>query len=268
MRWTVRKLEAAAVVAEVEIFKFFLLVMARVSGLMVSAPILGSGSYPVIAKIAFTGLLAFLITPMLPALGEPIAEEALAFSLIAAVEFLIGLIMGFVMSLVFAAIQVGGQIMDMQTGFGMMNVFNPALETQFPIFGFFLFIIAVLYLLLMNGHHKMIEGLIYSYEHVPLGGFVVRPELVFQAGKWGGQMFADGLMIAAPVATAMLLAYVTMGILGRVVPQIHLFIVGFPVTIALGLFLMGVILNVYLSVLDGMFDRMFRNVETLIHGMG
>lgn len=256
------------VVAEVEIFKLFILVMARVSGLVVSAPLIGSGNYPIIAKIGLTALLAFIITPTLPMLDAPIPEEGFPFSLLASGEFLVGILLGFVMTIVFAAIQIGGQIMDLQTGFGMMNVFNPALETQFPIFGFFLFILAVLYLVLIDGHHKILEGLVYSYEHVPIGGLVVRPALFTEVMRWGREMFVDGLMIAAPIGAAMLLAYITMGILGRVVPQIHLFVVGFPFTIGLGLFLMSLTIGMYLQILDGMFTRMFRNVETVVHGLG
>lgn len=255
-------------IAEVEIFKLFLLVMARVSGLVVSAPVIGSGNYPIVAKIGLTALLALIITPTLPMLDAPMPEEGFPFSLLASGEFLIGLLMGFVMSLVFAAIQIGGQIMDFQTGFGMMNVFNPALETQFPIFGFFLFILGVLYLILIDGHHLILQGLVYSYEHVPIGGLVVHPALSAEATRWGTEMFADGLMIAAPIGAAMLLAYITMGLLGRVVPQIHLFVVGFPFTIGLGLFLMSITVGMYLQVLDGMFARMFRNVETVVHGLG
>ena len=114
----------------------------------------------------------------------------------------------------------------------------------------------------------MIRALVATYEHVPVGGFVVRPELMYEVATWGQAMFVDGLMIAAPIAAAMFLAYATMGMIGRVVPQIHLFVVGFPLTIATGLFLTAFILGVYVRLLDGMFGRVFHNVETLIRGMG
>ncbi len=254
--------------AEVEIFKLFLLVMVRFGGLMVSAPVLGSGNFPMIAKVGLTAMMALIVTPMLPVLGEALPEAALPFGLMAIGEFLIGAMIGFVLTIMFAAIQVAGQLMDMQSGFGMMNVFNPAMETQFPIFGFFLFIIAVMYLLILGGHHIMIRALVMSFEDIPVGGFVARPELLIEVSRWGRAMFLDGLIIAAPVTAAMLLAYTTMGLLGRVVPQIHLFVVGFPVTIATGLLLMAVILGIYVQVLDGMFFKMFRNVETLVRGMG
>ena len=253
---------------ELEIFRLFLLVLARFSGLMVSAPFLGSGNFPMTLRAGLAGMMALLVTPVLPPLAGPLPGGGLEFAAMAAGEMLIGLIIGFVMTLTFAAIQVAGQIMDMQTGFGMMNVFNPALDVQFPILGFFLFIIAVLYLLATDGHHMMILGVMNSYEHVPIGQFGMEPSLLLEMSRWGRQLFVDGLMIAAPVSGAMLLAYITMGFLGRVVPQIHLFVVGFPITMAGGLLLTALILGVYIQMLNGMFYRMFENVETVIHGMG
>ena len=253
---------------ELELFKLFALVLVRVSGLMVSAPVLGSSNFPLVAKIGLTAGTAALITPVLPVLDTPLPTDVLAFATMAIGEFIIGLILGFVISILFAAVQVGGQIMDLQTGFGMMNVFNPAMETQFPIFGFFLVIVAVLYLLVINGHQMMLLALARTYDHVDIGGFVVRPEMMWEISTWGTSMFVDGVMIAAPVATAMMLAYVSMGLLGRLVPQIHLFVIGFPVTIATGLFLAAAILGIYISVLDGMFERLEEHMGILIRNMG
>ena len=258
--------------AEVQVFKLYLLVLMRFAGLVVSAPTLGSGNLPPQFKVGLAAFTALLVTPVLPAMTDDLPVHPLAFGLMAGGEFLIGLMIGFVMMLVFAAIQVGGQIMDMQTGFGMMNVFNPALETQFPIFGFFLFILAVLQLLLINGHHEMLRAVVHTYEVIPLGELSVRPAVLLEVSRWGRAMFLDGLMIAAPIAAAMLLAYVSMGIMGRVVPQIHLFVVGFPITIALGLLITGLSLQYFLFLLggdtrSGLFGDMFRNVDTLIRGL-
>ena len=254
-------------VFEIEVFKLFIIVAARVSGLVVAAPVLGSRNYPVIAKIGLVALVAMLIAPTLPARSEPLPSDPVAFAVLGGSEFLIGLVMGFVMTILFAAIQIGGQIMDMQTGFSMMNVFNPALETQFPIFGFFFFIVAILYFFTLNLHHYMLKALAASFDQLPPGGLTLHPQLMLEAQRWGNAMFIDGLLIAAPVAAAMFLAYVTMGLLGRVVPQIHLLVIGFPVTISIGLFLVAFSISLYLGLLDGLFYQMFRNVETSIKGM-
>ncbi len=260
---------------EVELAKVFLLVFVRFSGLIVSAPILGSNNFPVIGKIGLTGLSALLVTPTITALDQPLPAEGFEFALMAAGELMIGLAIGLIMTLVFAAIQIAGQIMDMQSGFGLMNVFNPALETQFPIFGFFYFILAVLYLLIipippngMSGIHMMIVGLVSSFEHIPLGGLAPDPNLLWTVTTWGSAMFFNAAVIAAPVAGALMLAYVTMGLMGRVVPQIHLFVVGFPLTIATALLVVSLTTGIYLKLLDGLFYEMFRNVETLINGLG
>lgn len=254
--------------AELEIFKLFLLVMVRFSGLMVSAPVFGSGNVPIIVKAGLSLFGAILITPTLPALNVGLPDEPISFAVLAVGEFLIGLLIGFVVGLVFAAVQTGGQVMDMQTGFGMMNVFNPALEVQFPIFGFFLFIIAVLYMLVTNLHHLMLVALAHTFEVIPIGGFMAEPALLWEISRWGNAMFIDGLIIAAPVAAAMMVAYVTMGLIGRVIPQIQLFVVGFPLTIGTGLFITAMSIGVYVQILDGMFDRTFERVDLLIRAMG
>jgi flagellar biosynthesis protein FliR len=255
-------------IAEIEILKVFLLVMVRFSGLILTAPVLGSGNFPVIAKIGLVGMFAFIVTPTLGTLDAPLPAGTMEFTIMAMSELIIGMVIGLVMTLAFSAIQIAGQIMDMQSGFGMMNVFNPAMETQFPIFGFFYFILAVLYMLITNGHHMMIRALASTFDHIPLGGLSPDIGLIGQLSTWGSLMFYDGLLIAAPVTAAMLLAYVSMGIMGRVVPQIHLFVIGFPITIATALLVVALTVDVYLNYLDSMFFKMYQNVDTLIQGLG
>ena len=252
---------------EVEVFKIFILAFTRFSGLIVAAPILGSNNIPVRLKVGLAAFSAIVVSPVIPALDTTLPSDPLTFAAYGAGELMIGLTMGFAMTIVFAAIQVGGQLMDMQTGFGLVNVFNPALGTQVPIFGFFFFILAALYLLVLDGHHQMIIALARTFEKVPLGGFVAQPGLFREVSLLGSVMFYDGLIIAGPVAGAMMLAYVTMGIVGRLVPQINLFVVGFPITIALGLTLVAFIIQVYLLVLRGMFAEMFRFVSDMVNAM-
>jgi flagellar biosynthetic protein FliR len=254
-------------IAEVEIVKVFLLVAIRFSGLILTAPLLGSANFPIVAKVGLIGSFSFLVTPLIGELDHALPSDALSFGVMGIGELMIGLVIGLVMTLAFASIQVGGQLMDMQSGFGMMNVFNPAFETQFPIFGFFYFILAVLYLLIINGHHLMIFALAATFDTIPLGGLSPNVDLIGHMSTWGTLMFYDGLLIAAPVIAAMLLAYMTMGLMGRVVPQIHLFVIGFPLTIATALVIVALTAGVYISFIDGMFGRMFENVDTLVNGL-
>jgi flagellar biosynthesis protein FliR len=254
-------------IAEVEIVKVFLLVAIRFSGLILTAPVLGSANFPAMAKVGLIGAFSFLITPTLGGLEQPLPGNALEFGVMGISELMIGLVIGLVMTITFAAIQVAGQLMDMQSGFGVMNVFNPAFETQFPIYGFFYFIIAVLYLLVTNGHHLMIYALAETFNTIPLGGLSPDVGLIGHLSTWGTLMFYNGLLIAGPIVAAMLLAYMTMGLMGRVVPQIHLFVIGFPITIATALLVVALTAEVYIGFLDGMFQQMFDNVDTLVNGL-
>jgi flagellar biosynthetic protein FliR len=92
--------------------------------------------------------------------------------------------------------------------------------------------------------------------------------MMAQFAAWGGLMFYDAVLLAAPVAAAMLLAYVTMGLMGRVVPQINLFVVGFPLTIATSLLVVALSIGYYLNLLDALFTDMFRRVDQIIGGLG
>jgi flagellar biosynthesis protein FliR len=254
-------------VFEVEVFKVFVLVMVRISGMIVAAPLLGSRNFPTMAKIGLAAFISMIVTPHLAALNQPLPNDMMGFALMGAGELMIGLLIGFVMTLTFAAIQVGGQIMDMQSGFAMVNVFNPALGTQFPVFGFFLFVLAVLLLIITNGHHVMIRAIVSTFDTIPLGGFVLRPALLGDVIRWSGAMFVDGLLIAAPVTAALTVAYVIMGLLGRSIPQIQLFAVGFPLTIAVSMLVVAFSIHLYLIMMNGMFSRMFGNVAAMIRGM-
>lgn len=255
--------------SDVELLKAFILVLIRFSGLMISAPVLSSRNFPVMARIGLVAMMALIVAPLLPVLVKPLPSDAVPFAWMSIQELIVGLAIGFVISLVFAAIQVGGEIMDMLSGFSMVNVFNPAMETQVPIFGFFYYLVAVLFLLSFNGHHLMIRALVASFDSIPLGGMAMRPE-VFRAEVlvWGAAMFRDGFMIAAPVAGAMTLAYVTMGLLGRMVPQVHLFAVGFPITITIALVVAAISLEMYVGMLRGMFSRAFDNVSVFVGSLG
>lgn len=255
-------------ILEIEVFKIFALVLVRCSGLLVAAPVLGSRNFPMTAKAGLAALLAFLITPLVPVLPGPLPSDALLFAAAALGELVIGLALGFVMTILFAAIQLAGQMIDMLSGFGLVNVFNPALETQVPIYGFFLFILAVLLLLATDGHHMMLEQLRYTFEVAPPGQFNIGRETLWLSAQWGRDLFIQGLLIGAPMAGALFLTYVIMGLLGRIVPQIQLFVVGFPVTVAMSLLIGALGVQLYLNLLDSLFDRMWRDAAIFIQGLG
>jgi len=254
---------------EVDVFLFFILVLMRVSGLLVSMPILGSRNVPMMVKAGLAGLIAIILVSTMSPLPQGIPRDFGAFVVVGAYEFLIGIGMGFIVSLMFSAVQIAGEIMDLQSGFGMMNIFNPAMETQFPIFGFYLFILWAMFFLWINGHLVVLQILGESYKALPIG-LMSRMDNNFgwEITRWGQTMFMYGVRLAGPVIVTMILTYAVMGILGRAIPQIHLLVIGFPITIGLGMIIVGISLGVYMGVFEDMAQEMVREVQLFIRGLG
>ncbi len=254
---------------EVDVFLFFILVLMRVVGLLVSMPILGSRNVPMMVKAGLAGLIAIILVSALSPLPQGIPRSLGSFLVVGAYELLIGIGIGFIVSLMFSAVQIAGEIMDLQSGFGMMNIFNPAMETQFPIFGFYLFILWGMFFLFMNGHLVVIQILGESYRTLPIGltGFINK-DLGWEMTKLGQIMFVYGVRLAGPVVVTMILTYAVMGVLGRAIPQIHLLVIGFPVTIGLGMIVVGISLGVYIGVFEDMAREMVQEVQLFIRGLG
>ncbi|MCX8066029.1 MAG: flagellar biosynthetic protein FliR [Candidatus Hydrogenedentes bacterium] len=254
---------------EVDLFLLYVLTLMRISGFLVSMPVLGSRNIPMVVKAGLAGILALTITPLIPPLQSEFPKTLSNFIVIGTLEILIGVGMGFIVSIMFAGVQVAGELMDLQTGFGIMNIFNPAMETQFPIFGFFLFLLWAMFFLLINGHLYIIKVLTESYKILPIGT-IYTPQENFGLGiaKLGSVIFIYGVRLAGPVLVAMLLTYAVLGVFGRAVPQINLLIIGFPITIGLGFIILAVCIGVYVGVFEEMINESIREVRTFIRGLG
>jgi flagellar biosynthetic protein FliR len=171
------------------------------------------------------------------------------------------------MFLVFMGVQVAGQIVDMQMGFGVANVIHPALETQVPLIGFFQFLLATLFFLTLNGHLRIIEFLAYSFDKVPAGSLSYDASVPAILIRSFGDLFSLAIKIAAPALATLLLTMVTLGIIGRLVPQINLLIVGFPFTIAIGLIMVAASIEIFFMLMRGTFGEMWQKVALVLDHM-
>lgn len=215
-------------------FPEFLLVLTRVGGLLVTAPVFSTRLIPVQWKVAFSLLFALLLLPLLPALPEP-PPTLWHWMSLAVQEAVFGLTAGFVTSLSLAAIQVAGQIVDVQIGFGMVNVLDPQLGTQVPLIGSFYQVLAMLIFLLSNGHHQLLRAAVASFHAVPLDRFTLAPDLQPYIVQLFSHAFVLGLKLALPVLATLLLTDVGIGLMSRAVPQMNLFVIGLPAKVLVGL---------------------------------
>jgi flagellar biosynthetic protein FliR len=221
-----------------ENINIFILVLVRCTGLFVIAPIFGRRNIPEYLKVGFSFFIALIIfNTQMPMKLDDISG-VWGYTGIVLKEFTVGLTIGYAGYLVFAAMYIAGQIIDMQIGFGVVNVLDPVSNTQVPITANFYYTITMLLFMAMDGHHLLIRAICQSYTIVPLNTANFNNNLMNDILSVFGNIFIIALKIAAPVIAAIFLVAIALGIITKTVPQLNIFIVGMPMKIAMGLILM------------------------------
>lgn len=229
----------------------FLALLMRGGGLLLALPLFSGPGVPPHVKIGLAALIALLLFPVVPSAIAP--TEVVELMLVVAQELAVGLGMGFIVSLFFYALQVGGQLMDVPIGFGMVNVLDPHFGGQVPILGQFQNMMAVLVFFTINGHHAVLRAFAESYSLIPIGAAAWDGALAEVAVRALTAMFVLGVRLGIPVMAAAFLTDVALGIVNRAVPQINVFITGYPIKIFLGLTVITVALPVYVGLLAAVF---------------
>lgn len=246
----------------------FFLILGRVSGLFLSAPIFSSRMIPGRVKGLIIILLAAAMAYFVPVhYGQNLTTPAYFLAALV-LEMLIGYTIGFVAYLVLATIQLAGQVMDMQMGFAIVNVVDPQSGTQIPLMGNFTQILALLIFLIINGHHYLIQALVQSFNIIPVLGLSLDNNFLDLLVEMSVKMFVIAVKIAAPVLVSVLISDIAMGFVARTVPQMNVFIVGMPLKILLGLVTLFIMLPVYIWVFSSLFAEFFGYVDQVLLVMG
>lgn len=224
--------------------------LTRLLAFIASAPILKSKQIPARVKIGLAALLAMLIAPTLPPMpAAPVGSpEGL---LIMVQQVIIGTALGVTMQLIFSAIEMAGEFSGMQMGLGFASFYDPANASNSAVIAQWLGIIASLAFLSMNGHLLLLSAIAESFHTLPIGGSM-SGKSHFALAHWGSTIFSNALQISLPLLAAMLITNLALGVLNRAAQQLNLFSIGFPITLAVGFF----ILSFSLPYLAHMMDRM------------
>jgi len=245
----------------------FLFIFGRLSGLFLSAPILSSRQVPGRVKILIIALLSAVMAYFIPV--SCVADVSPGYFIAALlVEVAVGYTIGFVAYVVFAAIQLAGQVMDMQMGFAIINVVDPQSGVQIPLMGNLIQVMALLIYLAMDGHHYLLQAIFQSYEVIPVLGLNLDASFFDMLMKIAAYMFVIAVKLAAPVVVAVLTSDIAMGFVARTVPQMNVFIVGLPLKIFMGLIMLFILLPVYLWFFSILFVRFFEYLDQIIILMG
>ena len=243
----------------------FLLVLCRVGGIFTAAPVFGNVNVAPMVRVGIACSLAFVFLPLAHYDVSQLALLPFAVALVK--EALIGIIMGFLASLVFAAIQMAGAFVDLQVGFGFANVVDPMIKERNAVIGQLQNLAATLLFLSVNGHHIMLRGLAESFAVVPLGKMTLSASITGGMADAFAGIFVAALKIGAPVVGAIFLTDVSLGILARTVPQLNVFVVGFPVKLTVGLLAVLAVTPVAFTVMTGLFAGLHADLMTLLKYM-
>jgi flagellar biosynthetic protein FliR len=212
--------------------------LSRVLGLIAASPLFGNTAVPVSVKVSLGVLLAVIMTPALSTLPA-VDPMSMAGMLILVQEMLIGLAMGFTMRIVFAAIEMAGEVSSLTMGLGFASFFDPNTAGRSSAVSQMLTLIATMAFLAMNAHLVLLETLAESFISMPISATPMSANGPLEVVRWGGRIFATGLQLSLPIVAALLITNVALGILTRAAPQLNLFGVGFPITLTVGFLLIG-----------------------------
>lgn len=227
----------------------FLLVAFRTGALFMIVPVFSHDSIPSILRVSIIMIVAWMIYPFTNfALTQPPATLVHLLMVIFR-EIAIGYLMGFAVSALFAAVQFAGHVIGLQMGLAVATVLDPMGAGQISIFGEFYYLLSLLVFLGINAHHYIIEALIHSFEMVPVGMLTFSPSLAEFMITLTGMIFVVAVKLAAPVIITLFITNTVLGIVARTVPQMNVFIVGFPLSIGIGFALVLISLPIFRIVL-------------------
>ena len=246
----------------------FLLMLTRISGIFLISPFFGSMNIPMFFRVGIALAMSVVLFPVVDGLGTPETPPSIImFGAAVLGELFIGWLIGFVAYISFAAITMAGKVMDMQVGFAVVNVVDPTSGQQIPLIGSFLYNLAVIILLVTNGHHMLIAALVESFRAVPLAGLEANISLALIIANFTGTIFLTGMKIAMPITFAILLTNVGLGILSRTMPQMNIFVVGIPMQLMIGITVLSMVIPFYVLFLDVLFNEMYGNISLAIRAL-
>jgi flagellar biosynthetic protein FliR len=239
----------------------FVVLLFRVSGMMAAWPVLGSRTVPVQMKIALAITTSMVLAPLVRPLAVPTDPVLVTAGM--AVELVIGLTIGLAGRLLFAALELAGELMGVQMGFGVVQLLDPLGAHQAPLLGNVQTIMASLTFLSLDAHWIVLRAIAQSFDEIPPFGATLSAGLAEDVVHLSQTVFLVALKVAAPVLAAVVLVNMALAVLGRAVAQMNVFALSFPVTIAVGLLVMGLAMP-YAQVL---YRNEFTKLGETIHGL-
>jgi len=251
-------------------FQLFLIILFRVIAMVEVAPLLSSSLIPQLAKIGLSFFTAVVVYPWVVQMGYNIPDNAVQYLMLLLGEILIGIIIGFFLSIIYAAFQVAGQFFSIQMGFGASQVFDPLAQIQIPLMGQFLNLIAMLVFISVGGFQKfMLVGVMRSFQTIKAIDLVDGKDYLARLFIGSlGRLFSNSLTIAFPVLGTLLLISISMGLLAKAAPQMNLLMMGFPIAIGVAFLIIFLTIPFLVAAFGRIIDFSFNSLARMYMQIG
>ncbi|RSK27041.1 flagellar type III secretion system protein FliR [Bacillus sp. HMF5848] len=246
----------------------FLLVLARVASFFATLPLFSYRNIPTTHKV---GIAVFLSWIIMFTIDAPTIEINYMFFMLVIKEALVGLLIGFIAYMIVSAIQIAGGFIDFQMGFAIANVVDPQTGAQSPLMGQYLYTLALLFLLAVDGHHLLLDGVVNSYHFVPLLEVWIpfgNENLIEFVVRAFNSMFLIAFQMSIPLVGSLFLVDIALGIMAKTVPQLNIFVVGYPIKIALSFIILFLIMGLMFMVVEQLFEMMLFTMRGLMDLIG
>jgi len=265
----------------------FLLIAVRAFAMIQTAPLLSSEAVPQTAKIALAGLTAFAVIPtaeIFMAVNSPngivtlpggtlsdLRYETfnLRFLMLLVGEGIIGIIIGFYMTVIFAAFATAGQFFSLQMGFGASETFDPVAQVENPLMGQYFNLVSMLIFVTIGGFQQLFNGFWRSVQSINVMSLIDgREHVVGMFASGLARLFMDAFVISLPILGTLFLTSLTTGLISKAAPQVNILSEGFPISITVAFLLIFASLPFMIEAFTRVIDSGFRNIQTLYTQIG
>ncbi|MCL2683777.1 MAG: flagellar biosynthetic protein FliR [Synergistaceae bacterium] len=244
--------------AYVNIILLHFMISIRILALLLTASVFMLPSIPNTIRFWLSVALAIVITPVTDASVPAVALGSLTLTVLMALrEFLIGAVLGLLAGIPLYALQVSGFLDGTQMGLNMMNMFDPTMQEQISVLSQMKYLMAIWFYLHWDGHILLIRAIIESLRLAPVGLALWEDPVGTPLIEWMQNVFVIAMKISLPLFGAILLGEIGLGFVARTVPQLNVFILGIPLKIGIGLFIL-------LTVLPGTVDIFHGEIEKAV----
>jgi len=247
----------------------FIFTFIRTTALLIMIPVIGERTVPLRVKGGLALLISLLVSPSVQMDMNNLraGNEIFILTIALAGEIMIGIVIGLITKIIFAGVQYAGEMIGIQIGFSIVNVIDPVSSSQISIISEFQYLIALLVYLAIDAHHTFILTIVDSYRVVEPFGYHFSGPLMEHILMLSKELFVMAIKISAPIMAVLLFTNMALGVVARTVPQINVFIVGFPLQITVGLIVFGLTAPLFVMLVQRILSRLPIELSTLLRFM-